>query len=82
MANESITFRKIGVEDLELSATPGDTFQAVVWGAGTQTLTKIPLTLLTQLVAAANDSAAATAGVLVGQCYFNTTHSALWTRMS
>lgn len=82
MANESITFRKLGIEDIEVTDTPGDTFQATVWGAGTQTLTKVPLTLLTQLTAAADDSAAATAGVSVGQIYFNTTHSALWARMS
>lgn len=73
----------IAVEDLAVTTVPaGDTFTANVLGAGSQTLTKIPITLLTQLASAANDAAAAVAGVSVGVCYYNTTDQKLHTRMT
>lgn len=75
--------RLIAVEDLAASAAPGQTFVDEVLGLGPgQVLTKIPITLLTQLKSAANDAAAAAAGVNVGQIYYNTTETALHARMT
>ena|ERR1039457_5848350 len=79
MSTATVTPRPIGIEDLAVTLTPsGDTFSATVLGVGPgQTLTKIPITLLTQLKSAANDTAAAAAGVNAGQVYMNTTENAL-----
>lgn len=76
--------RQIGLEELAVTLLPsGDTFTAEVLGFGPgYVLTKIPLILLTQLKSAANDAAAAAAGVAVGQCYYNTTDTSLHTRLT
>jgi hypothetical protein len=79
-----LTSRKTAMEDLAVTLQPnGDTFVDEVAGVGPgQVLTKIPLTLLTQLVSAANDAAAGVAGVNVGEVYFLNTTNKLRTRMS
>jgi len=78
-----LTPRPIYLEDLAATAVPGTQTTDTVLGVGSgQTVTKIPITLLTQLVAAASDAAAATAGVPVGGVYFLTTTSTLHTRMT
>lgn len=78
-----ITPRPIYLQDLAETAVPGTTDDSVeVLGAGPMTLTRIPITLLTQLVSAANDAAAGVAGVLVGEVYVLSTTSKLRTRMT
>jgi hypothetical protein len=79
-----ITPRQIYQEDLALTTVPtGDTDSVTVLGApGPIALNKIPLTLLTQLVSAANDAAAGVAGVTVGDSYYNTATMRLRTRMT
>lgn len=79
-----ITPRPIYVEDMSATNVPGTTTTDTILGLGSGvTVTKVPITLLTQLVVAANDAAAATAGVPVGGIYVNsTTGNALHTRMS
>lgn len=77
-----LTPRPVYLEDLAVSAAPGQQTTDQILGLGPSTVTLIPITLLTQLVAAANDAAAATGGVGVGVCYFNTTDSKLHTRMT
>lgn len=78
-----LTFRPIYMEDIASTKVPtGDNATVEVLGSGSQSLQKVPLTLLTQLVSAADDSAAATGGVLVGEVYYNTTRTRLRTRMS
>lgn len=82
-ASVTVTPRKIAMEDLATTAVPaGDTFTDTVLGAGSTTLTKVPITLLSQLVSAANDAAAAAGGVLVGECYYHSVRLRLVTRMA
>jgi hypothetical protein len=78
-----LTPRPIYMEDLAVGTIPGTQTTAVILGLGSATVTYIPLTLLTQLVVATNDAAAATAGVAVGSSYINSTlGNVLHTRMS
>lgn len=66
----TLTPRPLYKEDLALTTTPtGETASVTVLGAGTQTLNKIPMVLMTQYTVAANDAAAAAAGVALGECY-------------
>lgn len=66
----TLTPRLIYKEDLSLTTNPaGETASVTVLGAGAQTLNKIPMVLLSQFTIAANDVAAAAAGVDVGVCY-------------
>lgn len=82
-ASVTVTPRLIALEDLATTVVPsGDTFTDTVLGSGTQTLRKIPITLLSQLVGAANDAAAAGLGVGIGDCYYSTTRLRLVTRMT
>lgn len=81
----TLTPRKIYVEDLELTTNAAGATAAVnVLGAAgnPQTLNKVDMVRLTQFTSAANDVAAAAAGVNVGQVYYNSTESALHTRMT
>lgn len=79
-----ITPRQIYQEDLAMTTVPtGDTDSVGVLGAPSPaTLNKIPLTLLTQLISAANDAAAGVAGAAIGDAYYNTTTMRLRTRMT
>lgn len=82
MAN-TITPRKIYIEDLNLSTSPtAATTTETIMGSGTQTVTKVDMVRFTQFVQAANDTAAAAASVPVGGIYYNTSTSALHTRMT
>jgi hypothetical protein len=81
----TITPRKIYLEDLATTSNAsGETASVTVAGEASnpQTLNKIALLLLTDLTQAANDAAAAAAGVAVGQVYYNTTNSAPHARQS
>lgn len=81
----SVTPRKIYIEDLDLStAATAQTTTVNVLGAGTnpQTVTKVDMVRLTQFISAANDTAAAAAGVSVGAIYYNTTISNLAARLT
>lgn len=84
MANAvSVTLRPIYVEDLAATTVPtGDTVSENVLDQGPTTLNKIPITLLTQLTQAANDAAAASAGVPVGKAYYDSTLRVLAVRMT
>ncbi len=67
-----ITPRKLYIEDLDLTVAPaGATASVNVFGASgnPQTLTKIDMVRFTQFTVADNDTAAAAAGVVVGQIY-------------
>jgi len=78
----TLTPRLLYKEDLALTTTvTGETANVTVLGAGTQTLNKIPMVLFTQFTVAANDVAAAAAGVAVGQVYV-TASSVLRTRLT
>lgn len=80
-ASAEVTFRKLGIEDLEVTANPAAaTVDMEVFGVGTAPITPIPITLLTQLVSAVNDAAAATAGVALGTVYYSTTVGGLVAR--
>jgi hypothetical protein len=74
--------RKLYKEDFDLASSPGDTETVEVLGAGSVELTKFSTILLDELTPASNDANAASAGVLVGQMYYNTTNSKPHTRMS
>ena len=82
----TLTPRKIYLEDIDYLEDPTVTQTASVNVLGAtgnpQTLNKPCLLLLTSLTQAANDAAAASAGVNVGQAYWNTTTGALYTRQS
>lgn len=78
-----LTPRLMYIEDLATTVVPGTQTTDTIFGLGPNTtVTLIPITLLTQLKSAANDAAAATAGVLIGQCYYNTTDSSLHARLT
>lgn len=79
-----ITPRQLYIEDLATTTVPtGDADTVTVLGAvGSQALNKIPITLLTQLVQAANDAGAAAGGVLLGESYYDTSRQRLRTRMT
>ena len=79
----TLTPRKIYLEDLATTTTQaGETEAVTVLGAAVNpvTLNKLALVLLTQFTAAANDVAAAAAGVALGEVYYNTTASKLYSR--
>lgn len=78
----TINPRKIYVEDIDFTTTRGETTSATILGAGSQTVTKVDVYRLSDLTAAANDAAAASAGVIIGQHYYNTTYNKPWTRMA
>lgn len=83
MSFVTVTPRPIYLEDLAVSTSPSPTpVSEYVGGVGTTPLTPISMVLYSAFTQAANDSAAATAGVSVGYIYYNTTTSALKTRMS
>jgi hypothetical protein len=66
----TLTPRLLYKEDLALTTTvTGETASVTVLGAGAQTLNKIPMVLFTQFTVAANDVAAAGAGVNQGEIY-------------
>lgn len=77
-----ISPRKIHKEDLATTTTRGETAVENVMGLGSTTLTKVDAIFLSDLTAAADDAAAATAGVGVGYLYFNTTTSLPKVRMA
>jgi hypothetical protein len=84
VAINPISARLIYLEDLSTTTSPtGATASVNVLNAATnpQTLHKIPVVLLTQFTVAANDGAAAAAGVAVGQVYV-TSLGVLHTRMT
>lgn len=69
--------RPMALQDLALTTNPnGETFVDEVWGAGLQTLDKIPALLLTSLIQSANDGTAEASGVQPSQLYYNTTFNA------
>ena len=72
-------------QDLELTTTAAcETNSVNVLGASgnPKTLNKVDMVRLTQFTVAANDTAAASAGVNVGEIYYNSTNSKLHARMS
>lgn len=78
----TLTVRPLYQEDFDPTTIPsGNTVTVNVLSVGAVPLTRVPLTLLTQLFSAANDAAAAAGGVSVGQIYYNTTDTSLHTRM-
>lgn len=78
----TLTPRLLYKEDLALTTTvTGETASVTVMGAGTQTLNKIPMVLFTQFTVAANDGAAAVAGVAIGEVYV-TSGAKLRTRLT
>jgi len=84
-ADVTLTPRLICLEDLSTTTNPsGATVSMTVLGAPINpvTLNKLALVLLTQFTQAANDGAAATAGVGLGFVYYSTTSSALKARMT
>jgi hypothetical protein len=84
-SNVTLGPRKIYIEDLELTTTAaGETDSVNVLGASgnPQTLNKVDMVRLTQFTVAANDVAAASAGVAVGTIYYSSTVGGLVTRMS
>lgn len=78
----TVKMRLAYMEDISSTDTPGTTESVEVKNAGTVALTKVPLKLLTDLVVAADDAAAALAGVGVGYVYIVTATKKLKTRMS
>jgi hypothetical protein len=81
----TITPRKLYLEDVATTTNPsGETASVNVLGEATNpvTLNKLALVLLTQFTQAANDAAAATAGVSLGEVYYSTALSALKARMT
>ena len=65
----TLTPRKIQKEDINLTTTTGSTRSATVLGAGSVTVTDLDAILIGDLTLAANDTAAATAGVNLGCLY-------------
>lgn len=81
----TITPRLLYLEDLAVTSNPsGETASVTVAGevVNPQTLNKVAVLLLTEYTQAANDVAAAAAGVPVGGHYWNTTTSFPHTRMT
>ena len=84
-ADVTLTPRLICLEDLSTTTNPsGATVSMTVLGAPINpvTLNKIAVVLLTQFTQAANDGAAATAGVNIGELYFHTGDAQLHARLS
>lgn len=77
-----LTPRLISLEDLNVTNVPGTQNTDTVLGLGPATVTKVPITLLTQLVSATSDANAAAQGVPVGGIYFLSTTSTLHARMT
>ena len=78
----TVTPRLIHKEDLATTTTPNETQTVEVAGLGNTLLHKIDALFLSDLVSAANDTAAGTAGVNVGEIYRLSTTGKLRTRMS
>jgi hypothetical protein len=81
----TLTPRLLYKEDIAFTTNPsGETASVTVLGAPTNpnTLNKVPAVLLTMFTQAANDAAAAAAGVNVGQIYYHTGEGGLHTRMT
>ena len=79
------TPRPLYLEDLAVTTDPdGETASVTVYGApiNPNTLHKIAVVLYTAFQQAANDVAAAAAGVAVGTVYYNTTTSTRKARMT
>jgi hypothetical protein len=84
-SSNTITPRKLYVEDLDLTTNAsGATASTNVLGAPSNpvTVNKIDMVRLTQFTQAANDAAAAAAGVNLGEVYYNTTNSKLHARLT
>ncbi len=85
-ADITITPRRFYLEDIDYTTDPTgvQTASVNVLGAPANpvTLTKPSLYLLTDLTQAANDAAAAVAGVPIGGHYWSTTYNAPHTRMT
>jgi hypothetical protein len=81
----TVTPRLICLEDVSVTTNPsGETVAMNVLGAAgnPQTLNKLALMLLTSLTQAANDAAAATAGVALGELYYCTGDSKPHSRLT
>jgi hypothetical protein len=78
----TITPRLIYKEDMDKSTSPNETATATVAGLGSVTLHKVDAIFLSDLTPAANDSAAATAGIPVGAIYYNVTDGRVHARIS
>jgi hypothetical protein len=78
-----ISPRKLFVEDCQLTIDPNaPQVASEVLGVGIVNLTQIDAVRYSAFTQAANDAAAATAGVGLGFIYYNTTSSALKARMN
>lgn len=83
MPAATITPRLIALEDLNTTTLPaGEAYSAEVLGAGTTTLHKLALVLLTQFGQYASDSAAAAGGVALGEIYYQTGANKLHARLA
>ncbi len=79
----TITPRKLFKEDLQLTTNPNAaTSNQTVLGLGTVALSQIDAVLYSAFTQAASDVAAATAGVGVGEIYYNTASGKLKARMT
>jgi hypothetical protein len=78
----TITPRKQYLEDFDKTTTKGATASVYVKGLGTTTLSLVDFISLSNLVSAASDGAAASAGVPVGCLYYSTSLNLPKTRMS
>lgn len=79
----TITPRKLFKEDLQLTTLPNPvTSSQTVLGLGTVSLNAIDAVLYSAFTQADNDSSAGTAGVAVGQIYYNTTLGKLKAKMT
>ncbi len=79
----TVTPRKLFKEDLQLTTSPNaSTSNQTVLGLGTVALNPIDAVLYSVFTQAANDAAAGTAGIAVGEIYYNTTSSKLKARMT
>lgn len=78
----TITPRKLFKEDIQLTTNPNAaTSSQTVLGLGTVALNPVDAVLYSAFVQASNDSSAGTAGVAVGEIYYNTVSSKLKARM-
>jgi len=84
-ADLTLAPRLICLEDLSITTNPsGATVSMTVLGAPINpvTLTKLALVLLTSFTQAANDGAAATAGVALGELYYHVGDAQLHARLT
>lgn len=78
-----LTPRKLFIEDCQLTTDPNaPQVASEVLGVGVVNLTQIDAVRYSAFTQAANDSAAASAGVGLGFIYYNTASSALKVRMN